>query len=112
MRMSAASRRFCGFGRRLARDESGAVLIYTSIALTVFMGFAALVVDGGRLFTLDTELQSAADALALAGAAELDGSSGAIGRSQDAMDDLVENGQTFGTGAAAVTAYEARFLSE
>ena len=35
MRMSAASRRFLGFSRRLARDESGAALIYVSIALTV-----------------------------------------------------------------------------
>src|SRR5262245_52153154 len=47
--------------RSLARSEDGAVLIYASIALAVFMGFAALVIDGGRLFTLDTEMQSAAD---------------------------------------------------
>lgn len=111
MRMSAASRRILGFGRRLARDEGGAALIYVSIALTVFMGFAALVIDGSRLFTLDTELQSAADAIAIAGAAELDGSAGAIGRAETAMASLVQNNQTFGTGAAAVTDYEARFLS-
>ena len=61
MSMSARSRQVLGFGRRLARDESGAALIYVSIALTVFMGFAALVIDGSRLYTLDTELQSAAD---------------------------------------------------
>jgi len=97
--------------RRLACDESGAALIYVSIALTVFMGFAALVIDGSRLYTLDTELQSAADAIALAGAAELDGNVGAIDRAKDAMDNLLENSQTFATGAAAITAYERRFLS-
>lgn len=112
MRMSKASRRIGGFGRRLARDESGAALIYVSIALTVFMGFAALVIDGSRLFTLDTELQSAADAIALAGAAELDGNADAQTRADAAMANLVQNDQTFGTGAAAVTGFSRRFLDE
>ena len=98
-------------GRPLARSEDGAVLIYASIALAVFMGFAALVIDGGRLFTLDTEMQSAADALALAAAAELDGNSDAITRADAAMTNLVQNNQTFGSGAAAITAYSRRFLT-
>jgi Flp pilus assembly protein TadG len=110
MRILRLSRRMLHLGRRLARDEGGAVLIYVSIALTVFMGFAALVIDGGRLFTLDTELQSHADALALAGAAELDGSTGAWTRANAAMANLVQNKQTFGTGAAAITGYMPRFL--
>ena len=91
MRMSARYGRVLGFGRRLARDESGAALIYVSIALTVLMGLAALVVDGSRLFTLHTELQSAADAIALAGAAELDTGAGAIDRAETAMANLVQN---------------------
>jgi hypothetical protein len=98
------------FGR-LGRDEEGAVLIYVSIALTVFMGFAALVIDGGRLFTLDTEMQSASDALALAGAAELDGSGDAITRATTAMDNLVQNYETFGDSDTAITGYTARFLT-
>jgi len=112
MRMSRASRRIGGFGRRLARDEGGAALIYVSIALTVFMGFAALAIDGSRLFALDTELQSAADALALAGAAELDGNADAQDRADAAMANLVQNDQTFGTGAAAITGFTRRFLEE
>lgn len=114
MRISAASRRIFGFGRRLGRDESGAALIYVSIALTVFMGFAALVIDGSRLFTLDTELQSAADAMALAGAAELDGNADAQDRATLAMNNLVQNADTFGndpTAIAGATEYTARFLS-
>jgi Flp pilus assembly protein TadG len=112
MRISGVSPRICGFGYRLARDERGAVLVYVSIALTVFMGFTALVIDGGRLFTLDTEMQSAADALALAGAAELDGNDDAITRATAAMDNLVQNNQTFGNGAAAITGYTPIFLTE
>jgi Flp pilus assembly protein TadG len=112
MRILAHSRHVLGFGRRLARDENGAALIYVSIALTVFMGFAALVVDGSRLFTLDTELQSAADAIALAGAAELDGNADAQTRADAAMAALVQNSQTFGTGAAAITGFSRRFLDE
>ena len=114
MRMSARSRQVLGFGRRLARDESGAALVYVSIALTVFMGFAALVVDGSRLFTLDTEMQSAADAIALAGAAELDGSADAETRAITAMNDLVQNSETFGNDPAPIagaTSYTPRFLS-
>jgi Flp pilus assembly protein TadG len=99
------------FGRRLARDEQGATLIYVSLALTVFMGFAALVIDGSRLFTLDTEMQSAADALALAGAAELDGNTDAVDRAKAAMDNLVQNDQTFANGARQISGYSARFLS-
>jgi Flp pilus assembly protein TadG len=107
-----------GFCRRLVRQEGGAVLIYVSIALTVFMGFAALVIDGGRLFTLDTEMQSAADALALAGAAELDGNSDAITRADNAMGKsagvtpLVQNDQTFASGAPAITGFSRRFLTQ
>ncbi|HWA46650.1 MAG TPA: pilus assembly protein TadG-related protein [Dongiaceae bacterium] len=102
------------FSRRLARDESGAALIYVSIALSVFLGFAALVIDGSRLFTLDTELQSAADAIALAGAAELDGNADAETRANRAMDNLVQNSQTFGTGDGAIdpTALTRTFLKE
>jgi len=112
MRIDRSKKGLFGFAGRLARDEGGAALIYVSIALTVFMGFTALVIDGGRLFALDTELQSAADAIALAGAAELDGNADAETRAIAAMDNLVQNSQTFGTGAAAVTSYAPRFLDE
>ncbi|HEX6119801.1 MAG TPA: pilus assembly protein TadG-related protein [Dongiaceae bacterium] len=80
------------------------MLIYVSIALTVFMGFAALVIDGGRLFTLDTEMQSAADALALAGAAELDGNSDAITRANGAIANLVANNPTFSSDTSKIIA--------
>lgn len=95
--------RIVRFMRRLARDEGGAVLIYVSIGMTLFMGFAALVIDGGRIFAVDTEMQSAADALALAGAAELDGTTGAQDRAILAMTNMVQNDQRFADGAHAIT---------
>ena len=104
--------RMVRFSRRLARDEAGAVLIYVSIGLTVFMGFAALVIDGGRIFATDTEMQSAADAMALAGAAELDGLADAQERADLAMANLVQNNQRFAEGAGAITGLSRRFLSE
>ena len=56
----------------LWRDTRGAVLIYVTVGLSVLLGGAALVVDAGRLYTMNSELQAAADAFALACAAELD----------------------------------------
>ena len=58
--------------RRRARDqawqrnEAGAIAIYVALMLPFLVGLALLVVDGGRLFNLDTSLQNNVDALALA----------------------------------------------
>jgi Flp pilus assembly protein TadG len=105
------SQRLVHLGRELRRREDGAVLVYVSIALTVFMGFAALVIDGGRLFTVDTELQSAADALALAGAAELDGNADAITRATNAINTLVQNNSTLSNDTSTITVSAPIFLS-
>ena len=51
----------------LWRDTRGAVLIYVTVGLTVLLGGAALVIDAGRLYTMNSQLQAGADALALAG---------------------------------------------
>ena len=52
--------------------DDGAVLILISLILPFLFGLTLLVVDGGRLFNLDTSLQNNVDALALAAASELD----------------------------------------
>ena len=54
-----------------ASRQKGAVLVLVGISLAVLIGFLGIVVDLGRLFVTKTELQSAMDACALAGAAEL-----------------------------------------
>jgi hypothetical protein len=54
-------------------DQDGQVAIVVALMLTVMLGFGALVVDVGLNWAARTQLQSAADAAALAGAAELPG---------------------------------------
>ncbi len=58
--------------RSLWRDRRGAVTIYVVISMPMLLGIGALSIDLGRLMSVNTELQSAADAAAMAGAAELD----------------------------------------
>ncbi|WP_227767457.1 pilus assembly protein TadG-related protein [Zhaonella formicivorans] len=53
------------------QGEKGSTLIIVAIGLTVFFGFAALVVDAGMLYTTRLRLANLADAAALAGAQEL-----------------------------------------
>lgn len=53
------------------RRESGVVAIIVALSIFALMGFAGLVFDLGRLYVNKTELQSAADACALAAANEL-----------------------------------------
>ncbi len=53
-------------------SQSGAVAIVVGVSLAVLIGFAGLALDLGRLYINKTELQSAADACALAAAPYLD----------------------------------------
>ena len=54
----------------------GIVAVQVAVCSTILFGMAALVVDIARLYTTQTELQVAADAAALAAAANLTGSPG------------------------------------
>ena len=49
------------------RGEEGQVLVFLTICFVVLLGFAALAIDGGMLFTDRRHAQNAADASALAG---------------------------------------------
>jgi Flp pilus assembly protein TadG len=50
------------------RDENGGVLVFVAIFMVVLLGFTAIVIDGGRLYTEKSKLQKALDAAVLAGA--------------------------------------------
>ncbi len=92
------------FISRFLRGNKGGVAIYVALVSTIMLGFGALVIDLGRLFTLHTELQSAADAAALAGAAELDSTAGSITRARSAAKaSLITNRQTFAVGSPNIT---------
>ncbi len=85
------------FLKSLARDTSGAVAIYIAIVAPVLFGVGSLSLDLGRLMTLNTELQGAADAAALAGARELNRFPGAMAKASAAAVGAVRNSQTFAT---------------
>jgi Flp pilus assembly protein TadG len=73
-----------GFLRRFLRDERGIAALYIGLSSVLLLGATALAFDLARVMSLQTELQSAADAAALAGAAELDRQTGAISRAKAA----------------------------
>ncbi|MCJ7733174.1 MAG: Tad domain-containing protein [Anaerolineales bacterium] len=49
------------------KGESGQVMVFLALCLVVLMGFAALAIDGGMLFSDRRHAQNAADASSLAG---------------------------------------------
>ncbi|MEE9194829.1 MAG: pilus assembly protein TadG-related protein, partial [Alphaproteobacteria bacterium] len=85
--------------RAFARDEGGAVAVIFAVMLTALVGMMALAMDLGRAWNLETQLQHAADACALAAATQLDGADGARARAIEACTNaaskLVDNEQRF-----------------
>ena len=75
--------------KEFVEDSSGIAVIYVAAALPVIIGFSLLAIDVGRFSTLQSSLQHGADALALAGAGELDRKPDAITRSNRAIANLV-----------------------
>jgi Flp pilus assembly protein TadG len=69
----------------LWRDNDGLMAPYVAVMLPVLVGFALLGVDAARRMSLQTQMQAAADSLALAGARELNKQPGAEARAQSAM---------------------------
>src|SRR5947209_462053 len=97
--------------KALWRDVEGAMLPYVTSMLIVLVGTSVLAVDGTRYMSLQSQLQNGADALALAGAEELDRLPDAITRATAAVNNLVSNSTLFGTGAAVnVQVSSIRFL--
>jgi hypothetical protein len=76
--------------KRLFGLEDGYVLLFAILILPVFAGFGLLIIDIGRGNNAHADLQSAADAVALTGAAELDGGTDSIDRAKEAMA-IIEN---------------------
>src|SRR5450759_1434759 len=78
--------------KSLWQDTSGIMLPYVTVMLVVIIGLSLLAVDGARYMSLQTQMQNAADALALAGARELNKRAGARNRATNAINNLVTNG--------------------
>jgi Flp pilus assembly protein TadG len=93
-------------------DTDGVILPYVTMMLVVIVGVSVLALDGSRYMSMQTQLQNGADALALAGAAELDRTPTAIERATNAVDSLITNSSLFGSGAGRnVQVAQIRFLS-
>ena len=113
MRRPSIRRQARQFFNSLWNDTSGVVLPYVTLLLPVIIGASLLALDGARLIGLQTQLQSAADAYALAGAAELDRLPDSIDRANQAIDVMMknQNSENVGDGGASVTIGRRRFLS-
>jgi hypothetical protein len=94
-------------------DTSGIMLPYVAIMLPVIVGFSLLALDGARYTSLQTQMQAAADALALAGARELNQRSGARARATSAMANTSfgNTNTLFGMGTAPTFTYTSTFYS-
>lgn len=83
-------------------DRRGYVIALTLISMPLLLGFSLLVIDVGRTGNLHTDLQNAVDAMALAGARELDGRDDAITRADAAIEALA-NSAAFGGGGTGMS---------
>jgi Flp pilus assembly protein TadG len=72
-------------------DTNGVILPYVTMMLVVIIGLCVLALDGARYMNLQSQLQNGADALALAGAAELDRLPDSQIRAVAAINNLVTN---------------------
>ena len=64
--------------RKLRRNESGAAAVVVALALTVLCGFTALTIDFGMMASTKQDMQNAADAAALAAAADIESGFGVV----------------------------------
>ena len=96
---------------KYARHTGGAMALWAAASMPVLLGGAALSVDASRLYNMDQDLQSAADAFARAGAAELDQRSDSLIRANRALTSLVTNEQKFASnGRSNVKISSIRYL--
>ena len=80
-------------------------LILVTVMLPVLVGFSLLAIDMSRVNNLHNDLQKAADAFALAAAAELDGQADSEDRADRALLNLVQNSSKFSDGGNHTLAY-------
>ncbi|MFZ1085192.1 MAG: pilus assembly protein TadG-related protein [Terracidiphilus sp.] len=67
---------------RMLRDERGSVLALTALSMTMLLSFMALAIDLGNIYYNQRQLQTLADAAAMAGALEVDTCAGTAKCSQ------------------------------
>lgn len=95
------------------KASGGSVAAWAALTTPVLIGGAALSVDVSRVYNMDGDLQAASDALARAGAAELDQRGDSIARSTRAINNMLKLEQKFADrGKGDVSVDRIRFLTE
>lgn len=83
-------------GVSLKNRQGGAVAIMVAAGLVMIIGFLALVIDLGHLYLARTGLQNTADAAALSGAKELNGTKEGIENAVDWAQNTAQRNRFFG----------------
>jgi Flp pilus assembly protein TadG len=96
-------------------DTSGLMAPYAAVMLPALVGFSMLAVDASRYMSLQTQMQAAADSIALAGARELNKQTGAQSRAISAMANAHAGSGSpntiFGMGSSPTLTYTYAFYS-
>ena len=87
-------------GRRLIRNDDGAVAPTVALSLVALLAVGGIAFDYAHMGSLDTELQDAADQAALAAATQLDGQANACARAAAAASALLTNTTRFANDGA------------
>ena len=100
-------RRCAGFFRRgglprFGADRRGTVLVQFTVYMGAMFGLIGLSLDGARYLMVNNDLQDLADAAALRGAQDLDGSTRALNAIANAMAFTNNNVSLFNTSAAKI----------
>jgi Flp pilus assembly protein TadG len=69
--MRALRQKFDSSARRFLRDQRGSAITMFAVFLMAGVGFAAVAIDGGHLYSLKNKLQTTADAAVLVAVSEL-----------------------------------------
>ncbi len=88
---------------RIAKEESGQVLVFTALSIALLLGFVGLATDVGQLFHVRRHLQTVADAAATAGALYDSYGESSVTAGKNAA---TANGVTDGVNGATVTINE------
>jgi hypothetical protein len=80
---------------RLVADTRGGILALSAVLLVFVLGTGGLILDFGRVWNSQSELQGFADHAALVAAGELDGTPDSITRANNALADLISDRQAY-----------------
>lgn len=86
---------FAAMLRRFADDCRGGILALSVVLLIFVLGTGGLILDFGRVWNAQSELQAFADHAALTAAGELDGAPDAIQRANNALAQLIADRQSY-----------------